>query len=255
MPEAMRALIVDDEPLARERLRTLLGEERDVEIAGECGDGAKALEELKRGGVDIVFLDVQMPELDGFEVLQALPQQLLPQVVFITAHDRYALKAFEVRAVDYLLKPFDPDRFKDTVQRARERWRERRGQADNVLSALRELTQKQKRADRLLVKESGRVVFVPLEQIEWVEAAGNYVCVNANGATYTARETMAEMEAQLDPKRFVRIHRSAIVNVDRIQELRGTPSGDHVVILSGGRELQLSRSYRDRLKDALGQPV
>lgn len=254
MEPRLRTLIVDDEPLARSRIRHLLAKETAVEVVGECGDGRTAQERLKAGGVELCFIDVQMPELDGFAALREIPRERLPQLVFVTAHDRYALRAFEVRALDYLLKPFDPDRFRETVARAVEAHRLRAGaRTEAVLAALRELSERSRYPERLLVKESGRVVFVPVRELDCVEAAGNYVCLSVGKQSYTARETMGEMEAQLDPRRFVRIHRSTIVNVERIRELRATVTGDHLVLLESGRELPLGRSFKDRLREALGQ--
>lgn len=235
--DVIRALIVDDEPLARERIRTLLRAEPDVEVIAECGDGKQARRLLLEGGADVAFLDVQMPELDGFEAVRALPEDGRPRIVFVTAHDRYALRAFDVRAFDYLLKPFDPDRFRETVARVRASLR-RPGRPEPV--------------ERLPVKEGGRIRFVKLEEIEFVEAAGNYVCLHVKGQSHVVRETMAEMEAQLDPRRFLRIHRSAIVNTAHLSELRPSFGGDYVAVLDGGKELPVSRNYREKLRGLVG---
>ena len=241
--DVIRALIVDDEPLARERIRTLLASEPDVEVVAECADGKDARRRLLEGGFDVAFLDVQMPELDGFEAVRALPEEDRPRIVFVTAHDRYALRAFDVRAFDYLLKPFDPDRFRETI--ARVRGSLRRSPARPAWSEV----------ERLPVKESGRIRFVRLDEIAFVEAAGNYVCLHVKGQSHVVRETMAEMESQLDPRRFLRIHRSAIVNTARISELRPSFGGDYVAVLDDGKELPVSRHYRDRLRGLVGAPL
>jgi two-component system LytT family response regulator len=256
----IRTLIVDDEPLARERLRTLLGEDAELEVVAECQNGREARETILSREVDLAFLDIQMPEIDGIQALSDIPAERLPAVVFVTAHDKYALKAFELRALDYVLKPFDPDRFRDAVIRAKDRIRKDRREAlgTELLDALRALTAGKgtsKRPERLMVKDSGRITFLRVEDIDFIQAAGNYVCLNAQGRTHTLRDTMADMEAQLDPSRFVRIHRSAIVNVDRIRELQPLFGGEYLVVLHDGTELTLSRSYRQRLMDVLGKPL
>lgn len=252
--DTLRALIVDDEQLARERIKGLLAHEPDVELAGECASGREARARLEQEEFDLLFLDVQMPEVDGFEVLRGLPAARLPVVVFVTAHDRFALKAFEVRALDYLLKPFDPERFRTTLEWARERVRrDRREQlAEEVLEAVRELRPQRPPTERLVVKDGSRLTFVKVEDIDFVEAAGNYVSLQCGEKSHLLRQTMAEMEAQLDPDRFVRIHRSTIVNVERIQALEPLAAGDWAVLLEGGQQLTLSRSFRERLHRVLG---
>jgi two-component system LytT family response regulator len=250
----LRVLIVDDEPLAREKLRTLLQKEPDVEIAGECRDGAEAVTAIARITPDLVFLDVQMPEVDGFGVLEALPPRALPAVIFVTAYDRYALKAFEVHALDYLLKPFDRARFQKALFRARaELERDRRGGAlDQRLRALlKDLNQKRPYAQRLVIREAGRVFFLRVEELDWIEAAGNYARLHAGGDTHLMRETMKALETRLDPDRFVRIHRAAIVNLDRVKELRPGFRGEYVVVLKGGREIISSRSQSERIRALL----
>lgn len=251
----IRALIVDDEPLARERIRTLLKAEPDIEIAGECGDGRKAIAAIERQRPDLLFLDVQMPEPDAFGVLQAVSPERLPVVIFVTAYDRYALKAFEASALDYLLKPFDRERFTKALARARkEIERTRAGQMNKRLLALLELVPgAPKYAERLVVKSGGRISFLRADEIDWVEAQGNYLCLHGGRESHLLRETMNELEARLDPRKFVRIHRSTIVNLERIKELQPAFHGDYSVLLRSGARLTLSRTYRDRLQQRLGR--
>jgi two-component system LytT family response regulator len=250
----IRALIVDDEPLARTRLRALLDGEADVEVVGECGDGQAALAAVAELAPDLLFLDVQMPALDGFGLLEALGPGRLPAVVFVTAYDRYALRAFEVHALDYLLKPFDRDRFRKALDRARAQLAAAgRGAADPRLLALLEDTRGARRPlERLVVKSAGRVFFLRTEEIDWIEAAGNYVRLHAGADTHLLRDTMNGLEARLDPQRFLRVHRSTIVNVDRIQELQPWFHGDYLVILRDGTQLTLSRGYRPKVEEHFG---
>ncbi|MEM9558076.1 MAG: LytTR family DNA-binding domain-containing protein [Acidobacteriota bacterium] len=255
---AIRTILVDDEPLAREKLQGFLQKETDIEIVAECRDGREAVETIERERPDLVFLDVQMPEMDGFEVIETLEADSLPIVVFVTAFDQYALKAFDVHAVDYLLKPFDRERFREALDRARrELGRESLdSMRDQLLALLRDVDQRRPRfPDRLVVKTSGRVVFVRVDTIDWIDAAGNYVKIHAGGEVHTLRETMTHLEERLDPERFLRIHRSTIVRVDRIKELQQQFHGDYVVILEGGQRLTLSRSYRDRIQELLDRSI
>jgi two-component system LytT family response regulator len=247
---SIRALIVDDEPLARERIRMLLDQEHDVEIVGECGNGTDALRGIEKLALDLVFLDVQMPELTGFEVLDRLDAARMPVIVFVTAYDQYALKAFEVCALDYLLKPFDRERFGRALGRARaELERRKSGQVnEQVLKLLAELNQSKQYVEKLIVRAGGRVLFLRTDEVDWIEAAGNYVRLHAGKQDYLYRETMTKLEAQLNPERFARIHRSTIVNVERIKELQPWFRGDYQVVLREGQKLTLSRSYRSRLK-------
>ncbi len=253
----IRVLVVDDEPLARERLRKLLATEPELELIGECSDGASAVQAIREQSPDLVFLDVQMPELDGFGVVAQLGREKLPAIVFTTAHDQFALKAFEVHAVDYLLKPFGKERFQMGVQRAIEQVRRHStGDLTRRLSALLADVQpesKAKFAARIAVKSSGRVVFVKVDDIDWVEAADNYVSLHVGNEEHLHRETMAALEAQLPPAKFMRISRSAIVNVDRIKELQPLFHGEYAVILRSGAKLTLSRSYRDKLDQLMGR--
>src|SRR6266478_7358049 len=242
-----RVLIVDDEPLARERLRQLLEGEPDIEIAGECADGRSAVETISKETPDLVFLDVQMPELDGFGVLEAIGRERMPAIIFVTAHDRFALRAFEVHAVDYLLKPFDRERFQTALNRALDRIKNRQsGDLNQRLTALLSEV-KPKHLERLAVKTSGRVIFLKTDDIDWIEAADNYVSLHVGPDTHLYRETMSALAEQLPPKKFLRISRSTIVNVERIKELQPLFHGDYVIILRNGTKLTLSRNYRDAL--------
>lgn len=251
----IRTLIVDDEPLARERLRSLVGAEADMEIVAECGDGRDAVAQIEALNPDLVFLDIQMPEMDGFEVLAALEPGRMPLVVFVTAFNQHALRAFEVHALDYLLKPFDKDRFQVALQRARSQLnRQQGGDLTQKLSALlSDLKQEPKTTDRLVIKNSGRVIFVKSSDIDWIEAADNYLNVHVGAESHLLRETMGSIETRLDPAQFLRISRSTIVNIERIKELQPMFHGDYTVILRNGTRLTLSRGYRDKLQHLLGK--
>jgi two-component system LytT family response regulator len=250
----IQTLIVDDEPLARQRIRTLLEGDPDIALVGECADGRQAVAALREHKPDLVFLDVQMPLLDGFGVLQSLGEGPMPVVIFVTAHDRYALKAFEVHALDYLLKPFDRDRFRSALERAKAQVRrEQDGHVNQkLLALLSDVKGARKPLERLVVKSAGRVYFVRIEDIDWIEAAGNYVRLHVGSEDHLLRESMGGLESRLDGARFLRIHRSTIVNVERIKELQPSFHGDYVVILQDGTELTLSRGYRDKLQELLG---
>ena len=253
----IRVLLVDDEPLARERVRKLLEKEPDIELLGECADGASAVQLIREHAPDLVFLDVQMPELDGFGVLERLGSFTLPAVVFITAHDQFALKAFEIHAVDYLLKPFDAARFQTTLQRVRGILSgKKRGELDVRLAALLAEVrpeEKNRTLERIAVKSSGRVVFVKVEDIDWIEAADNYVSLHLGTEEHLHRETMATIEGQLPAAQFMRISRSTIVNVDRIKELQPLFHGEYAVLLRNGTRLTLSRSYRDKIDQLMSR--
>lgn len=252
-----RVLIVDDEPLARERVRSLLQGVTEIECIGECADGISAVATIRKDAPDIVLLDVQMPELDGFGVIAQLSGGKMPAVIFVTAYDRFALKAFEVHAVDYLLKPFDKERFLTALNRAIDQVkRQQAGELSQRLTALLAEVrpeQKPKQLDRIAVKSSGRVVFVKVEEIDWVEAADNYVSLHVGTETHLHRETMASIEGQLSPEKFMRISRSTIVNMDRIKELQPLFHGEYTVILRNGTKLTLSRSYREKLDQLMGR--
>lgn len=252
---AYRALIVDDEPLARRRIRAFLGEHSDVQIVGECGQGAEAIRVIQETQPDIVFLDVQMPKLNGFEVLERIEPHEMPIVVFVTAYQEHALRAFDVDALDYLLKPFDSKRFAEALQRAR-RQIELLRSGDGVLQqrllkALRHLPSGTEYVTRLAVKNQGRVYFVNVDEIQWIEADGKYVHLHTMEATHLLRMSMQGLEEKLDPERFARIHRSTIVNLDAVSELQPMFHGDYAVMLRNGKELTLSRSYKPRLRKLL----
>jgi two-component system LytT family response regulator len=253
---AIRVLIVDDEPLARRRVRRLLAPESEIEIVGECGNGSDAVAAIEELAPDLVFLDVQMPELDGFDVLAAVDVERMPAIVFTTAFDEYAVRAFEVHAVDYLVKPFSRARFELALGRAASRLERRDGPVDERLAALLEtLRAERARPERLVVKAGGRVQFVPVAEIRWIEAEGNYARVHAGETSHVVRTTLAGLASKLDPKRFLRIHRSTIVNVRYVRELRPWFRGDYVVVMRDGTELTLSRTYRSHVGDALGQSL
>jgi two-component system LytT family response regulator len=245
----IRTLIVDDEFLARDRLRQLLQNNADLELIGECADGAEAVEAIQEKRPDLVFLDIQMPELDGFGVLAEIDLDPMPVVVFVTAHDKFALKAFEVHAVDYLLKPFDRERFQTALARAVERVKHRDGPAiaQRQAAVVAELRSSQKPLDRLAVKSGGRVIFVKLDDIDWIEAAHNYVELHVEKQSHLLRETLNSIEARLPVDRFVRISRSVIVNIERIKELEPLFYGEYTVTLRNGTRLTLSRRFRDKL--------
>jgi len=249
---SIRAVIVDDEPLARKRIHDLLREDREIEIVGECCSGSQALEMLEREKPDLLFLDVQMPEVDGFELLEAM-EGICPAVIFVTAYDKYALRAFDAQAVDYLLKPFNENRFQQAVQRAKERIRKAEGgqMSTELLSLLKDVQSGRKPAERLVIKSGGRVLFLKAGEIDYIEAAGNYLNLYVGKETHLIRETMQSLEARLDPERFLRIHRSTIVNLERIKELQPWFGGEYVVILRDGRKLTLSRTYRARVQQLL----
>ena len=246
----LRTLIVDDEAPARRRIRRLLGAERDIVIAGECGDGDTALALIAREQPDLVFLDVQMPERDGFDVLKALPPAPLPAILFVTAHDRYALRAFDVHAVDYLLKPFTAERFRTAVARARERMA-RTTESGGVASLAASLRAQPPYVTRLPVRTTSGTAFVDLASVDWMDAADNYVRLHARGREYLVRETLASLETQLDPARFVRVHRSAIVRIDCVAEIRSESHGDAEVALRDGTRIAVSRTFRSQVQGAL----
>jgi two-component system LytT family response regulator len=256
----IRALVVDDEPVARDRLVRLLQQESDVELVGQCANGLETVSAIEQLSPDLVFLDVQMPEMDGFEVVRALDARRVPAVVFVTAYDEYALRAFEVHALDYLLKPFSSVRFRAMLAHARNQLdRHRAGDLGRKLLAMApELWDKppsSRPADRLLVRSTGRVHFIRTSDIDWCEAAGNYVRLHVGEQSHLLRETMNGLEAKLDPRQFVRIHRSTIVNFDRIEQLRSSITGEHTVFLRNGVRLTLSRGYRDTFQERFGDTV
>jgi two-component system LytT family response regulator len=255
MTTIIRVLIVDDEPLARGVLREMLQSDPEVAIVGECANGKEAVQALQESAPDLLFLDIQMPEMGGFEVLDALQGRPIPHLVFVTAYDQYAVRAFEVHALDYILKPFDRERFEASWQRAKAQvLRERNGGVEQrILSLLEDLKAGTKYLERLVIKSSGRIYFLETNDIDWIQAEGNYVSVHTGKKAHLLRETISSLESQLDPKKFLRIHRSAIVRIDRIKELQPWFHGEYHIVLQDGTELTLSRNYRDRLQEALGK--
>jgi len=258
-------IIVDDEAVARARLRRLLSDEPDMQVVAECENGKDAVHAILDRAPDLVFLDIEMPELNGFDVLRTLPEETLPAFVFVTAFNSYALDAFAVDALDYLLKPFDAERFQVTVRRARERLGVR-SERQELLSAIREVAESQRELraavanfpeattsrpnflERIAVKSDGRVFFVRVDDVDYMESAANYVKIRVGTEVHMIRERLGDLAARLDPSRFVRIHRSTIVNVDRIKEIQPWFSGDALVILRDGQKLRLSRMFRAGLE-------
>ena len=240
-------IIVDDEPLARERIRSLLREEPDIEIVTECANGQEAVDAIRDKKPDLVFLDVQMPGMGGFEVLSNLSKVRLPLVIFVTAYDQHALKAFEVHALDYLLKPFKQTRFKETLQRAREALNNQQAGvvSKNLMALLGQAKPEKEYLARIPVKTGERVLFVKTALLEYIESAGNYVVLHVGKENHVVRETLTALEEKLDPKRFLRISRSTLVNVEQIKELQPLFKGEHVVVLHNGKQLTMTRGIRE----------
>lgn len=251
--DKIRVLIVDDESIARQGLRLLLKLESDIEVIGECANGLEAVTAIQELSPDLVFLDVQMPELDGFGVVEAVGLNRLPMIIFITAYDKYALRAFEISAVDYLLKPFDRERFQNTLWRARKQLHlQNAGALDHRIESLIEnLGGAKKYLQRIVVKSGGRIFFLNVEEIDWIEASGNYVSLNVKGKTHLVRETMNGMESKLDPKKFLRIRQSVIVNLDKVSELQPLFKGEYIVLMQDGTKLTSSRGYHKRITQLL----
>ncbi len=259
LPAPYTALVVDDEALARATVLGLLAEDSEIRVLGGCGTGAEAAERMRAARPDIVFLDIQMPEVDGFEVLRRVPARQIGAVVFVTAYDSFALRAFEAEALDYLLKPFDDDRFRVTLARAKARVRERRAhrltrelvrtlgaEAPPVAGASAPYL------NRLAIKADGRVILLPVGEIDWIEAADYCVRIHAGGRVHLVREPIKDLEARLDPRRFFRVHRSAIVNLSRIKEYYPYFNGESMLALLDGTQLKLSRARREQLHTVLG---
>jgi len=255
----IRTLIVDDEPAAREGMRHLLAADPEIVLAGECSNGREAVAAIRDASPDLAFLDVQMPELDGFGVLREVGVERAPAVVFVTAFDQYALRAFDVHAIDYLLKPFTDDRFRQSLNRAKQLVRQGRlGDLTRKLAALLDNDESAPAPapsylDRLVVKSGGKVTLLPVGEIEWIDAEGDYVRIHVGKTWHLLRETMKNLEDQLDAARFVRIHRSTIVNLEKVKELQPFFRGEYVVVLHNGTTLKLSRGYRDNLEARLGR--
>jgi two-component system LytT family response regulator len=244
----IRAMIVDDEPLARERLRSLLSEEPDFQVVGEYGSGRSALPWINRENVDLVFLDIVMPEMDGFQAVRAVPPEHLPHIIFVTVFDTYALQAFDVHAVDYILKPVDPLRFKAALNHVRAGYRDRKlnvGWPERIASLLGDLNQSEKTAERVVLKVDGEIVFLKPHEIRWVESAGNYVTIHLNGKDKLVRETLSSMEQRLTSFGFARISRSAVVNLAVVKTMKPAGFGEYSVRLLDATELTLTRGYRE----------
>lgn len=271
----IRTLVIDDEPAARRGVAMLLERDPDILVIGEAASGKEAVRKILEEKPDLVFLDVQMPELNGFKVLEAIGGQHVPAVIFVTAYDQHALQAFDVNAVDYLLKPFEDDRFWAAVRRAKAEIVRRQTDAlSNKLSHLLDYLQTSKlpeaaaapapaaaaasatptetiTRDRILLKSGGEIYFLKADEIDWIEAEGDYMKFHAGGRVHLLRETMGNLESRLDPKRFIRIHRSTIVNIDRVKKLSPSFAGEYAVILHDGTKLRLSRGYHDRLQELM----
>jgi two-component system, LytTR family, response regulator len=250
----LRALVVDDEPLARKALLRLLKNEPDINVIGQCSDGEAAVEAIRRINPDLVFLDVQMPEMDGFQVVDSVGAERMPVTIFVTAYDKYALEAFDANAVDYLLKPFAPDRLARALRRARDRClgRQDKDAAQRLFSLLDRSRWQTDYAQRLAVSVRGRILFVSVAEIDWIGAEGNYAALHVSRKTYDVRETMQVLIDKLDPRDFVRIHRSTIVNVHRVSEIRPWFQGSHIVLLRSGEELRMSRYQHEAVQRLMG---
>ena len=250
----LRTIIADDERLAREKLRIFLSSEPDIEIMAECQDGEQTIAAIRNYNADLVLLDIQMPRLDGFQALEQLRPEEMPVIIFTTAYDQYALRAFEAHALDYLLKPFDQERFHRALQRARElvgstQERELTQRLLSLLSQVRSGAPSATPAqDRLVIRAKGRIVFLNLDEIDWIQASANYVRLNVGKESHLVRETIGRIAERLNPNHFVRIHRSTIVDVRKIKELIPVNSGEYIVVLTNGKELSCSRGYRTALQ-------
>ena len=266
MTAPIRVLIADDEPAARRTIQLLLAGDPEIQVLGECGDGLQTVEAILSLHPDLVFLDVQMPRRNGFEVLARIPAGTMPLIVFVTAFDEYSLRAFDVHAADYLLKPFSDARFRGAVSHAKERLRQRSAaDLERLLAVVRDLGALSDArgpwgpaapaAERLGIRTGSGVVLLAIADIEWVEARGDYVRVHCAGRADLVRETIGGFERRLPPGRFVRIHRSAIVNLARVREIRSLPGGEQVALLESGSRCRLSRSGRERLARLLGQTL
>jgi two-component system LytT family response regulator len=267
MDSALKTIIVDDETLARRGLKHRLKAVEDVQIIGEAGNGREALDLIRKHDPDLVFLDIQMPGMDGFDVLRALPQKKMPAIVFVTAFDDYAIKAFEAHALDYLLKPIEDSRLGEALERVRENRklkqavRHRKSLLDLVgqitgqpVSNMRELKArgvdklKRKEPPRLAIRDGGRTTWVNQKDVQWIDAAGDYMCVHAGGETHIMRMTMKQLEKELDPTILQRIHRSTIVNVGQVREMQSHMNGEYFLTLKSGQKVKLSRSYKHKLR-------
>ena len=252
----IRTLIIDDVALARQRLKRCLAGDAEIEIVGECDNGEKAVSDIRVLAPDLIFLDVQMPALDGFGVLETLKEERVPVVIFVTAFDEYAIQAFEVNALDYLLKPVDCERLSKAVQRAKSRLTHVNRDDDlnsRFRAMLEDLKTGSKYIKRLTIKLTGRTILLPVDEIDWIETHGNYLKVHTGRESHLIRGTMQSLETKLNPEKFVRVHRSVIVNVEKIKEIYPRSNGDQDLVLKNGRQLMLSRNYRDKFFALLGE--
>lgn len=265
MKEKIRTMIVDDERLARDALRAMLAADPDIEIVAECGSGLEAVADIEKRFVDLVFLDIQMPDADGFEVIRKIGVEKMPLTIFVTAYDKYAVSAFEARALDYLLKPFDHDRFEDALGRAKKQIQQQKlGRAGEKLLALlgdvvavpkkpAEPASGVEKATRLAVKSGGRIYFIKTDEIDWIEAMGDYVRLHVGSKSHLMRETISSLHTRLDDRIFLRIHRSSVVNIERVRDIQPLFKGEYLVTLMSGVELRSSRGYRHQLQKLLDQ--
>ncbi len=273
MNRTIRALVVDDESLAREALLVMLKDDPEMEVIGECRNGKEAVTAIRQQSPDVVFLDIQMPEMDGFQVVEEIGAKRMPVTVFVTAYDKYALRAFEAHALDYLLKPFDHDRFNTALQRAKTFVQQQKlGEiSESLFAVLQDMklktgesptdadNRKPERAaqkepiDRVVIKSSGRIYFLKIEEIDWVEGAGDYLSLHSGSQTHLIRETMGNFHAKLDSQKFLRIHRSTIVNIERIKDIEHLVKGDYIITLTSGIRLKASRGYRRELQALLDE--
>ena len=268
MNRKIRALVVDDESLAREALSVMLGDDPEMEVIAECRNGREAVTAIRRESPDIVFLDIQMPEIDGLQVVEEIGAGAMPVTVFVTAYDKYALRAFEAHALDYLLKPFDHDRFNTALQRAKTLVRQRKiGEIGESLFALmQDMRSKNGESpaetdkapdkepiDRVVIKSGGRIYFLKTDEIDWVEGTGDYLTLHSAGGTHLIRETMSNFRAELNAKKFLRIHRSTIINIERIKDIQPLFKGEYIITLTSGKRLRSSRGYRHELQRLLDE--
>jgi len=251
----IRVLIVDDEPLARKKIQNLLKNHSDIEVVGECSNGIEAVDSVKSLRPDLVFLDIQIPHLNGLKVSEALSGPDSPLIIFVTAYDQHAVRAFDLQALDFVLKPYDRERFEKALTRAKNQIREKRNNdlGPQILAMLNELRERPKYLDRIAMKDGSRVFFIKREDIDWISAEGNYVRLHLSKESYLYRENLTNLITQLDPAKFRRIHRSTVINLDRIQELRSGSYGDYTITLISGVELTVGRSFRDELRELLGK--
>jgi two-component system, LytTR family, response regulator len=255
---AIRTIVADDEPLARKKLRILLDGENDVSVVAECANGQETLAAVQANKPDLLLLDIRMPDGDGFEVLGKIPREQMPIVVFTTAYDQYAIRAFEAHALDYVLKPFDEERLHHAIDRVRAELLKSRNHngADQTAHRATETRLAQQSLDRrLVIRTGGRVVFLDLDEVDWIEAAANYVKVNVGKDSYLLREAISRISEKLDPGRFVRIHRSTIVNISKIKELQPCDSGEYIAVLKNGKGLSCSRTYRNQLQQLIDKAI